>query len=234
MNLKPKDRLLEIGPGQGALTEYLIGQTSQLTAVEIDRDLIPFLQARFPSLTLINADVLSLDLGDVVDHDSTRVVGNLPYNISSPLLIQLAALVREHPGKMQDGHFMLQREMAQRLAASPGSKAWGRLSVMMQLSFDVEHLFDIPPESFTPPPKVWSSVLRLLPKAAPLLKTKDEVANLDTLLRLAFSGRRKRLANALKTLPIDWESTRLDPNVRADDVSLEAFVALAIHLRSPV
>ncbi|MEQ8690442.1 MAG: 16S rRNA (adenine(1518)-N(6)/adenine(1519)-N(6))-dimethyltransferase RsmA [Pseudomonadales bacterium] len=228
MGLKSSDRLIEIGPGQGALTEHLAGQTDSFVAIEIDRDLVPFLKARFPAVEFINEDVLAVDLASLLHTDGSRLVGNLPYNISSPLLLKIATLMRDHRGLVRDGHFMLQREMAERMAAVPGTKAWGRLSIMMQLSCDVEHLFDVAPESFKPPPKVWSSVVRILPKDAPLLTDASQVAALDRVLRLAFAGRRKRLANALKTLDLDWGTTGVDPNVRADNVTLQEFVTLAL------
>ena len=227
MALRSDDRLLEIGPGQGALTEPLAAQVNALQAIEIDRDLVPFLRARFSNLEVINEDVLRVDFAAVIARQPTRIVGNLPYNISSPLLLKLATFNREHPGLVRDGHFMLQREMANRMAAQPGSKAWGRLSVMLQISFDVEHLFDVAPESFDPPPKVWSSIVRLLPLAEPLVRDAEELAELDRVLRTAFAVRRKRLGNALKSLGLDWQSLGIDDGLRADDISSEQYLAIA-------
>lgn len=216
------DRLLEIGPGLGALTEHLVGTTRRYLAIEIDRDLVPFLKARFAPVQVINADVLKVDLGDVLGGEpGWRVVGNLPYNISTPLLLRLL----EHLPQIRDMHFMLQREVAARLAAGPGSKAWGRLSVLIQYHCQVEQLFDVAPESFEPPPKVWSAVLRLAPR--PAMLHLSEPRALDRVLRQAFSQRRKRLGNALQSMNLDWTMTGVDPGRRADDLSVAEFVALA-------
>jgi 16S rRNA (adenine1518-N6/adenine1519-N6)-dimethyltransferase len=154
-----------------------------------------------------------------------RVVGNLPYNISSPLLMQLVDHVLAEPMNVADMHFMLQKEMAERLSAVPGSKAWGRLSVMTQVTLDVQYLFDVPPESFRPPPKVDSSIIRLTPKKDLTLAVTRK--SLDQVLRLAFAGRRKRMSNALKTLNLDWQKLSVDPGLRADDVSIENFLIIA-------
>ena len=226
MAIKPDDRVLEIGPGRGALTSHLLSETDQLDAVEIDRDLVPILSAQFPALKLINADILNVDLHELF-HRPTRVVGNLPYNISSPLLLKLADFAKTHPDRFVDGHFMLQKEMAERMSAQPGTKAWGRLSVIMQLTFSVDHLFDVAPESFDPPPKVWSSVIRVAPSDTVAKVSPVEMAAIDEVLRNAFAQRRKRLANALKTLNIDWSLVDVSPDVRADDVTLSQYVALA-------
>jgi 16S rRNA (adenine1518-N6/adenine1519-N6)-dimethyltransferase len=216
------DRLLEIGPGHGALTEHLYGTTGRYVAVEIDRDLIPFLKARFDRLEIINGDVLQVDLNAVMDGDpGWRVVGNLPYNISTPLMV----LLLEHLPRIADMHFMLQREVAARLAASPGSKAWGRITVLIQYHCEVEQLFDVSPESFDPPPKVWSAVLRLMPRRNKLPLTDPET--LDRVLRHAFSQRRKQLGNALQSIAPDWSRADVDPSRRADDLSVAEFVALA-------
>lgn len=218
----PGDRLLEIGPGHGELTEHLYGTTSRYVAVEIDRDLAPFLRARFNGLELVNADILRVDLASLLDGETPwRVVGNLPYNISTPLLV----LLLDHLPRIADMHFMLQREVAARLAARPGSKAWGRITVLMQYHCEVEQLFDVPPESFDPPPKVWSAVLRLVPRRQKLAL--DDPANLDLIVRHAFSQRRKQLGNALQSVALDWAATGIDASRRADDLSVAEFVALA-------
>ncbi|XOV84225.1 MAG: 16S rRNA (adenine(1518)-N(6)/adenine(1519)-N(6))-dimethyltransferase RsmA [bacterium] len=225
------DHLLEIGPGQGALTELLADTPALYRAVEIDRDLVPMLRARFPNLDVIVDDILRVDLHKVLDGDVPwRLLGNLPYNISSPLLASLTAFVAARPGQVADMHFMLQREMAERLSALPGTKAWGRLSVMVQLRFDVEHMFDVRPDAFSPPPRVWSSIVRLMPTRAVAQDVDFKV--LDQLLRLAFSGRRKRLSNSLKTLDLDWSAIDLDPGLRADNVSRDEYVMLARQLAS--
>lgn len=228
--LQPKHHVFEIGPGQGALTEYL-HQTllARYLAVEIDRDLAPLLPARFPGIEVLQQDVLRMDLhaalADRVADPAWRVVGNLPYNISSPLIMRLLDHVLAHPGNIQDMHFMLQKEMAERLSAQPGSKAWGRLSVMTQITVHAEYLFDVPPGSFHPPPKVDSSIIRLTPRAPAALAVPRK--SLDRVLRLAFAGRRKRLSNALKPLQLDWAALAVDPGKRADDVTIDEFLAIA-------
>jgi 16S rRNA (adenine1518-N6/adenine1519-N6)-dimethyltransferase len=200
-------------------------------AIEIDRDLAPLLPGRYPNIQVINQDVLRVDLNDVfadnapADGPPWRVVGNLPYNISSPLIIKLIDHVLASPGTIGDMHFMLQKEMASRLSAIPGTKAWGRLSVMIQVTARVDYLFDVGPESFTPPPKVDSSVIRITPIANAHLPVARQ--NLDQVLRMAFSARRKRLSNALKNLAIDWQAVDVDAGLRADDVTTEQFIQLA-------
>jgi 16S rRNA (adenine1518-N6/adenine1519-N6)-dimethyltransferase len=233
----PDDHLLEIGPGRGALTEYLVrevctpGATGRFVAVEIDRDLVPALETRFPGVEFVNADILRVDLDTLFANSSApapaappergwRVVGNLPYNISTPLLVRLL----QHLPRIRDMHFMLQREVADRLSATPGTKAWGRIAVLVQYLCTVEKLFDVPPASFRPPPKVWSAVARLTPRGAP---PAVEAAALDAVLRAAFSQRRKRLANALQSLDIDWNASGVEPGKRADAVSVEEYLALA-------
>jgi len=226
MRPKPTEHLLEIGPGQGALTEYLAREvcvpeaSGRYVAVEIDRDLLPFLRARFGAIELVSADILRVDLAALFGTERWRVVGNLPYNISTPLLV----LLLEHLPHIQDMHFMLQREVAERLAAEPGSKAWGRLTVLMQYHCVVDKLFDVPPESFTPPPRVWSAVVRITPRSD---KPPVDTGALETVLRHAFSQRRKRLANALQSLAIDWSACGVDPGKRADAVTLAEYLALA-------
>ena len=226
--LRPAQRVLEIGPGTGALTEYLAAiEGTRYTAIEIDRDLVPQLQQRFPALQVINADVLSVDLQQLLGTatDGWRVVGNLPYNISSPLILKFVHYAHSAPGSIRDMHFMLQKEMADRMRATPSTKAWGRLSVMVQLFAEVENLFDVPPSSFTPPPKVDSAVVRIRPRATVDLPA--QLSTLDQILRQAFSARRKRLSNALKSLNIDWSEMQAQPNWRADDVGAAEFLQIA-------
>lgn len=231
MALQANQRVFEIGPGQGALTQYLHQRELQrYLAVEIDRDLAPLLPAKFPGIEVVEQDILRADLAALlgageVSPQPWRVVGNLPYNISSPLLMQLVDFVLLYPQCIADMHFMLQREMALRLSAEPGSKAWGRLSVMTQVTLNAEYLFDVPPQSFRPPPKVDSSIIRLTPK--PDLALPVARKNLDLVLRLAFAGRRKRMSNALKTLALDWQQLPVDQGMRADDVTIDGFLAIA-------
>ncbi len=222
----PDDHVLEIGPGHGALTDYLHDAAARYVAIEIDRDLIAPLNARYSGIEVIAADVLNVDFAAMLTGPRTwKLVGNIPYNISSPLIVKLVDFVAAHPQRVRDAHFMLQKEMADRLAAVPGSKAWGRLSVVAQLRFDVERLFDVTPDSFTPPPKVDSTVVRLQPAVR---KDVDAALaeHLDRVLRMAFSGRRKRLANALKALGIDWQQVSVDPDLRADAVTLDQYLEL--------
>ena len=229
----PSDHLFEIGPGHGALTDLLADTPALYRAVEIDRDLAPLLRARHPNLEVIVDDILRVDLKKVLDGNVPwRLLGNLPYNISSPLLASLTQFVEAQPGQIADMHFMLQREMAERLSAMPGTKAWGRLSVMVQLRFDVEHVFDVGPEAFSPPPKVWSSIIRLIPRKH--TDTAVDLKILDQVLRLAFSGRRKRLSNSLKVLQLDWSTIDLDPGLRADNVARDEYVMLARQVATQV
>lgn len=220
IRLQPDDRLLEIGPGPGALTGYLYGAADRYVAVELDRDLIAPLRARFADLELISADILRTDLDEILDPPGWRLVGNLPYNISSPLLLKLFG----HLHQIRDMHFMFQRELGQRIGASPGSKSWGRLGVLTQYYCEVESLFDVAPEAFSPPPKVYSQVVRLVPKRelAPV-----DMAIFNRVLQLAFSSRRKRIANGLKDLNVDWARAAVDQDARPDVLDVEAFLRLA-------
>ena len=231
------DTVFEIGPGHGALTEHLVAAgAGQYLAVEIDRDLVPQLRAKYPIVELINDDILRVDL-DVLSENfglDLRVVGNLPYNISTPLLLKLAGWSRRVPGSMRDGVFMVQKELGVRLAAQPGNKDWSRLSVMTQLSFNIEYLFDVAPDSFSPPPKVWSSIVRLTPSKVWTDLSAAELASIDRFCRAAFAGRRKKLSNSLKTFDLDWDQLGIDPMIRADDVGIEDFVSLARSVTNDV
>ncbi|MXY05214.1 MAG: 16S rRNA (adenine(1518)-N(6)/adenine(1519)-N(6))-dimethyltransferase RsmA [Gammaproteobacteria bacterium] len=221
LGLGPEDALLEIGPGRGALTRCLHGSVDRYTAVEIDRDLIPGLRSRFPGIELVNADALAFDFNAHCQGRHWRLVGNLPYNIASALLFKLIACTAH----IQDMHFMLQREVAERLAAEPGTKARGRLSVGIQHRFAVETLFDVPPQSFAPPPKVFSTVVRLTPHPASAQSAAPE--QLEAVVRLAFASRRKRLGNALKPLRLDWAALGIDERLRPADLSVAEFVTIA-------
>ncbi|MEZ5552665.1 MAG: 16S rRNA (adenine(1518)-N(6)/adenine(1519)-N(6))-dimethyltransferase RsmA [Pseudomonadales bacterium] len=211
------DQLLEIGPGHGALTAQLFGSSRRYQAVEIDRDLIAPLLARFHGIELHSADILKVDVDRLLDPPGWRIVGNLPYNITTPLLMKLF----ESIGAITDMHFMVQRELGARLAAEPGTKAWGRLTVITQYHCEVEALFDVPPEAFVPPPKVHSQVLRLVPRSSP---QQVDVHALGQVLRVAFSGRRKRIANALKRFEVDWDRAGVDAGARADQLSVQQYV----------
>ena len=228
---KPSDRLVEIGPGQGAITGLLFAACPQLQVVELDRDLIPRLQAKFAGLTVHEADALNFDFGQLAaPGQPLRVVGNLPYNISTPLLFHLL----DYRERIRDMHFMLQKEVVDRLAAEPGSKDYGRLSIMCQYYCAVELLFEVGPGCFRPAPQVDSAVVRLTPYAQLPLPAQD-VKLLDTLVRTAFQQRRKTLRNALKQWLPDGAalaSLGIDPQQRPENLSVRDYVALANYLQS--
>ncbi|MGB5473043.1 MAG: 16S rRNA (adenine(1518)-N(6)/adenine(1519)-N(6))-dimethyltransferase RsmA [Gammaproteobacteria bacterium] len=224
---RPGEQLVEIGPGQGAITLPLLEAAGRLTVIELDRDLIQPLQNRCRAtgeLTVHNTDALRFDFCSLADGAALRIVGNLPYNISTPLLFHLLDQSR----CIGDMHFMLQKEVVERMAASPGSGQYGRLSVMLQYRCKVYPLFTIGPGAFTPPPKVDSAFVRLVPFASPPVTLADE-AVFATLVRQAFAQRRKTLRNALRDL-LEADEIRLagvDPTARAETLGLEEFAALA-------
>lgn len=224
---KPGEAIVEIGPGEGVLTLPLLESAGALTAIELDRELLEPLRVRTRdagSLTLIHADVLDVDLGALAAPGPLRVVGNLPYYISTPILFHCLA----HARAILDMHFMLQQEVVDRMAAAPGGKDYGRLSVMLQLACTVEPLLQVPASAFRPPPKVESAVVRLVPRADDELPRVD-VGALEYIVRAAFAQRRKTLGNALRGL-LDPEAIRacdVDPQLRAERLAPEAFVCLA-------
>ena len=226
INPDTDDNVVEIGPGQGALTRALLDYGCQLNAIEIDRDLQGLLAGIFceEPFTLHNADALSFDFSSL-DHSDRklRIVGNLPYNISTPLLFHLYAF----SSIIEDMHFMLQKEVVERLAASPSTRDWGRLSVMTQIDHKVEYLFDVPPEAFYPRPKVQSAIVRLTPLASPRHTDCDRVA-LAKFVQTAFAQRRKTLRNNLKGILSDpeIEALGLDPSVRAEALEIDDLVRL--------
>ena len=222
LQVRGHDRVLEIGPGTGVLTERLCAQTPRVAAIEIDRDLSAALARRFPALQLVCADVLRADLGAIVGvGDRWRVVGNLPYNIASPLLERLFGI----GGRLVDIHVMLQAEVAARLAAEAGSKSYGRLSVMAQYHCRVVKLFDVGAGSFTPKPKVASAFVRLTPRE----REPCDLEALRRVLRAGFGQRRKMLGNALESLAPDWSVLGIDPRRRAESVTVAEYVAIANH-----
>jgi 16S rRNA (adenine1518-N6/adenine1519-N6)-dimethyltransferase len=225
---------VEIGPGPGALTGALLGRIHRLHAVEIDRDLAALLRRTFPpeKLDLHEGDALSFDfLSFLPNRDpalpapSLRLVGNLPYNISSPLLIRTMALC-EH---ITDMHFMLQKEVVERIAARPGTSAFGRLSVMLAACFESSHLFDVPPESFEPPPRVDSAVVRLVTKPAGERLSVQAISKLELILSRAFAQKRKMLRSAF----VPWlqmqglDSSTITGTDRAEDVPAQVYFTLA-------
>lgn len=224
---RPGDHVVEIGPGLGVLTEALLAHVPEMDAVELDRDIIPRLAKRCGHLGKLNiytADALRFDFSTLaVDNRPLRIVGNLPYNISTPLMFHLL----ESRHFIRDMHFMLQKEVVDRLAAQPGSKDYGRLSVMMQYHCHVESLFDVPPEAFAPPPKVDSSIVRLVPYVTPPVHIENTKA-METLVSAAFSQRRKTLRNTLRDyLSADEIAAQgVDPVRRAETLTLAEFAAL--------
>lgn len=224
---RPGDRLVEIGPGQGAMTLPLLDRHGALTAIEFDRDLIAPLAAAARShgeLTLISANVLDVDFTALADGQPIRLVGNLPYNLSSPILFHAL----DHAAVVRDMHFMLQKEVVERAAAMPGSKVYGRLSVMLQAYCEVTALFTVGPGAFRPPPKVDSAVMRLLPRAPASIGI-DDRARFAGIVRAAFGQRRKTLRNAVRNV-CDEETIRaagIDPQARAEQLAVADFVRLA-------
>lgn len=222
------DHFIEIGPGEGALTAPLLAAGARVTAIELDARLLPGLEARFaetPRFTLVHADALKTDISALGDAQpgALRLVGNLPYNISSPLLFHVLA----HSHALRDMHFMLQREVVDRMVAAPGNKRYGRLTVALAARARCDKLFDVAPGAFRPPPKVTSAVVRLRPQTPepPLINAE----RLDALLRGAFGKRRKTLANALAGLcsADQLAGQGIDPRARAETVPVADWIRLA-------
>ena len=225
---KPDDHLVEIGPGQGALTEELLIAGARLDAIELDRDLVPILQGKFSQLEhfhLHQGDALNFDFASLQQsNEQLRVVGNLPYNISTPLIFHLLS----HQHLIKDMHFMLQLEVVERMAAQPKGKNYGRLGVMCQYYCQVDMLFEVPPESFDPRPKVQSAIVRLSPHKT-LPHPAKNIDKLDTILRTAFTMRRKTLRNSLKQLfnEQQLQDLGINPAARPETLSLEDFVRMS-------
>jgi 16S rRNA (adenine1518-N6/adenine1519-N6)-dimethyltransferase len=221
---RPGDRVVEIGPGLGALTEPLLAALDHLDVVEIDRDLIARLSERFSPerLTIHEGDALAFDFAAL--GADLRVVGNLPYNISTPLLFHLADAARS----VRDMHFMLQKEVVDRMVAEPGTGDFGRLSVMLQYRFDMERLFKVPPGAFDPAPKVESAIVRLLPKAKAQLTVRDQTI-FAKLVATAFGQRRKMLRNNLRELVDEagLEAAGIAPTARAEELAVIEYIRLA-------
>ena len=229
---RPGQPLVEIGPGLGALTGPLLQQCQQLTVIELDRDLAQRMRGQ-TGLTVVQADVLKVDFtalsrdwpaaADQPVPALLRVVGNLPYNISTPILFHLLAAAHV----VQDQHFMLQREVVERMAASPGCKDFGRLSVMLQWRYRIEHVLDVPPEAFEPPPRVHSAVVRMVPLPAEEAAAVD-AARLGELVACAFSQRRKILRHTLgRWIEQQGLQTAFDLQRRAEEVPVAEYLELA-------
>ncbi|WDZ96891.1 16S rRNA (adenine(1518)-N(6)/adenine(1519)-N(6))-dimethyltransferase RsmA [Herbaspirillum sp. WKF16] len=223
---EPDDAMVEIGPGLAAMTALLLDTVRHLHVVELDRDLVERLKKRFPAqrLSVHSADALKFDFTSipVPPGQKLRVVGNLPYNISSPLLFHLAEIAP----LVRDQHFMLQKEVVERMVAEPGGKAYGRLSVMLQWRYHMELLFVVPPTAFDPPPQVDSAIVRMIPLAQPM---QCEQALLEQVVTKAFSQRRKVIRNCVAGLFTEDELRQagVDPQARPEAVPVAQFVALA-------
>lgn len=222
------DVMVEIGPGKGAITELLADACDNLNVIELDRDLVPWLKVKFekhPNFQLFQADALQFDFAQLLKNDRPlRIVGNLPYNISTPLIFHLLG----YANKVRDMHFMLQKEVVKRMAAQPGESAYGRLGIMVQYYCAVEDLFDVPPTSFDPAPKVDSAIVRLTPYAQlPYVAT--HIKTLETLVNVAFQQRRKTLRNSLKQLLAgeQMENLTVDLSLRPEEISLREYVAMS-------
>lgn len=218
------DHLVEIGPGHGALTDYLIDTVKQLDLIEIDRDLVFMLQQKYSHCaTIYETDVLHFDFRQLVHQDKLRIVGNLPYNISTPLLFHLF----EQIDVIQDMHFLLQKEIVDRLCAKPGTHNYSRLSVMTQFYCNAKALLHVPPEAFHPSPKVQSTFVRLIPHKTPY--SVKSLPQLQAIVREAFSYRRKTLSNSLKR----WitaetlESLGINPKKRPQELRVEDFIRIS-------
>lgn len=227
------DVIVEIGPGKGAITQLLADSCDNLSVIELDRDLVPWLKVKFekhPNFQLFQADALQFDFAQLVKDDKPiRIVGNLPYNISTPLIFHLLS----YSTQVSDMHFMLQKEVVKRMAAQAGDSAYGRLGIMVQYYCAVENLFEVPPTSFDPAPKVDSAIVRLVPyKELPHRAT--NIKTLEKLVNVAFQQRRKTLRNALKQLLASdiIEQLPIDTSARAEEISLADYVATSNLLDS--
>lgn len=238
LHLEPTDAVVEIGPGLGALTVPLHDNLNHLTVVEIDRDLAKKLSLAFlksPKLTIHTQDALKFDFAalyqELGSQKKLRVIGNLPYNVSTPLLFHLYSFAH----LIHDMHFMVQKEVANRLIATPNQKAYGKLGILSQYHCRVEHLFDVPPEAFFPKPAVDSAFVRLTPHLHLSVRAHN-FSLLEEVLRTAFNQRRKTLRNALNSLlsPEEFTQLAIDPNLRPEALSLDEFIRMSnwIHERN--
>ena len=227
---KRGEAMVEIGPGLAAMTALLLKQLDHMHVVELDRDLVARLEKAYPreKLTIHSGDALKFDYGSipVPEGQKLRFVGNLPYNISSPLLFHLA----EFAPHIEDQHFMLQKEVVERMVAEPGTKAYGRLSVMLQWRYDMALLFIVPPTAFDPPPQVDSAIVRMIPTRRQLAA---DGPTLEAVVQKAFSQRRKVIRNCVAGMFTEQQlmDAGIDPGTRPETVSLEQYVALANMLK---
>jgi len=231
LGLKPNDKLIEIGPGYGALTHYLLPIVGEMDVIELDRDLIPHLRLNcdpLGKLIIHQADALRFDFKQIIMNEPVRIIGNLPYNISTPLLFHL---IKYLPLGIVDMHFMLQYELVARITAKPQTSQYGRLSVMLQYFCEVESLFNVPAHSFQPMPKVDSAIIRL----KPIKNRQNTIANLDlfsTIVRNAFNMRRKTLRNSLSSFldTEDWHKINLNSQLRAEDLTVDDYIHITHYL----
>ncbi len=222
------DVVVEIGPGRGAITNSLAASSGHLHAVELDRNLVAVLRHQYadnPNVTIHQADALSFDFASLGDR--LRIVGNLPYNISTPLLFHLL----NFRDSIVDMHFMLQKEVVDRMAAGPGSKTYGRLGIMLGCHLNIESLFDVDKSAFDPPPDVMSAVVRLDPLPSNAFDIQDSTL-LASIVSAAFMKRRKTIRNALREQAelVDFEAVGIDPGLRPEQISIDKYVELSNHL----
>ena len=224
----PDQHWVEIGPGLGALTEPLLKKGISLDVIELDRDLVDFLKQKFKdyrNLHIHSCDALDFNFAELSEKgEGLHIIGNLPYNISTPLLFHLL----ESAARIEDMHFMLQKEVVERMCAGPGSKKYGRLSIMIQYLCEAELLFYVPPESFNPAPKVMSAIVKLMPYRELPVEV-NSLADFNKLVTQAFSQRRKTLRNSLKNFFSEQEiiDSGIDPTLRAESISLREYVRLS-------
>ena len=225
LNPQPSDNFFEIGPGQGALTEFLVNQASHLTAIEIDTDNIKTLEKKFntKNFQVIHADIMQVDLKTILE-EGHRIVGNLPYNIASQIILQLSTVGQ----CCKDLHFMVQKEMGDVMTASPRTKSWNKFAVKVQWFFDTEKILEVPPTAFDIKPKVDSVIVRLIPKSIDLSEEKRK--KLFNLIDQSFHAKRKTIGNNLKSFEIDWSLLNIDQSMRAEELSLQEFEAILNHV----
>jgi 16S rRNA (adenine1518-N6/adenine1519-N6)-dimethyltransferase len=227
LGLQPGELVIEIGPGKGVLTAPLLEAGARVIAVEIDRDLVAELRTRFvnEAFEIVSADILKADIAALTDDRPLRLIGNLPYNISTPLMFHVLQSARH----LRDMHFMVQKEVADRMAAQPGSKTYGRLTVMLGAQLQIQRLFDVPPGAFRPPPQVDSSVVRLIPHPqAPAIQP-DHQATFELVVRHCFSQRRKTLRKSLSAwMPESaFGALSMSPTARPEELTIVQFAELA-------
>lgn len=231
LSLNKHDEVLEIGCGKGALTERILAKEVNLRGVEIDRDLIEelnLIKLKNRNLHVLNEDILKINLKDISE-SKLRIVGNLPYNISSKIMLWSI----KNKDMIEDVHFMLQKEFAERLISSPNKKSYGRLSILAQLFFNVEELFDVPSESFFPEPKVDSLFLRLKPKENKDLEYLD-IECLQNVTLKAFTKRRKKISSGLKELLTkeDLKKINIDPGLRPENLTIADYISITKYIQN--